>query len=388
LSVPQGAVAQPGEGPVAVRLTSINGWVITVQTGKFNPTLDLSGMVSRLEERFLGPNRAWNAKLGQRPGGLGGLPGIELAYSGERSRWQVLIARGRLTDFVVFVSAQPDTFTDRGEEIRSVLSSFNPRPEEKPDAPAASVAPMPANPALPPAVIKAPEKVPPAAAPASLPEKASLPDKAPPPEKTPLSVRAPTPGPASPPSPAPVDASAVAPPAKSSVAAAPALAKQFDDPSLGFAVGYPAEWVEERGTDYTVVFAGPPGSEAYYATVAIQNVGPPAAADPVSAANTAFDESRKQIAAAATELTTLWERPYAYDHGGVRLLGREFLVSYRWQDQRFSKWVVVLPNPAHPIAHIFSYTAPEASFPAYRPNAEAMLQSWIIHGTEKDATGH
>ena len=363
LQVPQGAAAQPGEGPVAVRLTSIHGWTVTVQSGKANPSLDLNGMVARLEDRYLGANRPWTAKLDQRPGNLGGMPGVDLTYNGERARWQVLIARGRLTDFVVFVSAQPDSLSERGEELRGLLASFRVRDEELPERPVADQRLAPANPTSPAgAAPSAPAVVSSSPAPAA--ESAAPP-------------------------PAAVTATAAAKPAPAETSGVPedvGLAQRFDDASFGYTLSYPADWVFEREGAYAVIFSGRPGTQAYFAAVSVENVSPAGAGDPSAAAGAAFDERRRQIEAAGGDLSWQWERAFEYDRGGTRLLGREFLVTYRWQDQRFSKWVVVLPNPIYPVAHLFAYTAPEAAFSGYRPVAEAMLRSWMIHGTEKDLT--
>lgn len=348
LVVPQGASAQPGEGPIAVRMTSVHGWAMTVQTGKATPGLDLGGMVARLEERYLGPARAWSAKQGQRSSQLGGLPGIDLAYEGERARWQVTIARGRYTDFVVFISAQPEVFTERAEEIRSVLASFDPRPEEgvsKQDTGASS--------SLAKSIVRPPQVEPKStmdAAPVGLPGSKIESD----------------------------------PPASTKPDVGPSLTQRFLDESLGFSVDFPGDWNVEREVSHTVIFGGRPGSDAYFTTVEIQNISPPGAKDPIAAANAAFDESKKQIEAAATGLVVQGESAFEYDRGGTRLLGREFLVTYLWQEQRFSKWVIVLPNPTYPVAHVFSYTAPEANFSANRPIAAAMLERWVILGTEKD----
>lgn len=354
LIVPQGASVQAGEdGPIAARITSVRGWTVTVQTGKATPGLDLGGMVARLEERYLGPSRAWSAKHGQRASQLGGLPGIELAYEGERARWQVTIARGKFTDFVVFLSGQPDVLTERSDEIRSLLTSFQPRPEEGGSRQEAGIPAAPGKAEAPPP-----------------PEQSKKPVETAP-------VASPSAGIGSRPT---SDVVSLAMPNVEAL-----LTQRFDEPSLGFAIDYPSDWMAERESDHTVVFGGRPGSHAYFATVAIQNISPPAATDPIAAANAAFDESKQRIEAAATELTAPREAAFEYDRGGTRLLGREFQVTYRWQGQRFSKWMVVLPNPTYPVAHIFSYTAPENDFPGNRPIADAMLQRWTIRGTEKES---
>ncbi|MDA0238687.1 MAG: hypothetical protein O3A84_01500 [Proteobacteria bacterium] len=311
LTLPADVDIRSGDGPVAVKAVSRNGWILTVQTGAANREIDFRGMISRLEDRYLGENLAWNKKVSERTARIGGLPALELIYDAARTRWQTIIARGQHTDFVIFVSAPPEVFADRGGEIHAILASFGTRPDEVPADRPSKV-----------------EAIPPGGSLAS-------------------------------------------------------LAQVFSDPLLGYSIGYPADWIVSQNGEFSALFSGREGTDAYFATITTQNVSPPGVAGPAVAAEIAFDEHRARLAADSTSLTYAEEKPFAYDRGGVRLLGQEFLAHYAWNGQRFAAWVVVLPNPVQPVAHIFSYAAPEERFSTYRPIADAMLRSWSISGTEE-----
>lgn len=328
VAIPASARLQPGEGSLALRVMSRHGWIATIQAAPANRDMDFRDMINKLESRYLGDGKAWSQKLGEQVTEVGGLPALEAVYEGSRSRWQAVIARGSQTDFVFLLSAPPNVQAERADEMRGLLLSFRPRPGEIPEV----VSPSPMTSA----------------------------------DKPPATGQRPS-----------------APPERADPAAdSDRMLRRFSEPAFGFSVAYPADWDVSREGPFTATFSGREGSEAYYTTVSFQNVSPEDATDPVAAAETAFDDWRDRIAGGATDLTYIGEQEYPYDRGGVRLVGQEFLVTYGWDGQRFSKWVIVLPNPAQPVAHVFAYTAPESLFQTYRPVAEAILRSWTIHGTQ------
>ena len=65
--------------------------------------------------------------------------------------------------------------------------------------------------------------------------------------------------------------------------ATPSAERRFADRELGYAIDYPGDWMMEKPTAFSTVFSGQQGTEAYYATVRIQNVKPQAANDPKQA---------------------------------------------------------------------------------------------------------
>lgn len=180
-----------------------------------------------------------------------------------------------------------------------------------------------------------------------------------------------------------------APAAKEGTAKAPAVAppspgtgamQRFSDGRFGFSIQYPADWMATREGDFTIVFSGRPGSDAYQAMVSVQNVQPPNAKSPAEAVRAALADLKATLANSAVDLKLEAETPLVHGAGAQRLEGQQFLVSYTHAGHRFRKWAVVLPRAAGNVAHIWSYTSPESRFDAFRPIAEAMLDSWAIGG--------
>jgi hypothetical protein len=156
------------------------------------------------------------------------------------------------------------------------------------------------------------------------------------------------------------------------------LDQRFVDPALGFAVAYPDTWIAARENPFLVVFSGREGTEAYRATVSIENVRPPGAATPTAATAAVLADFKTRMARAAPELRTEAETPIFRGEGDKRVEGSQFLVNYRLGGEPFRKWVVIMRRAAQPVVHIWSYTAPGDRFDAFRPVAEAMLESWTI----------
>ena len=156
------------------------------------------------------------------------------------------------------------------------------------------------------------------------------------------------------------------------------LDQRFVDIGLGFAVAYPDTWVAARENPYLVVFSGREGTESYRATVSIENVRPPGAATPTAATVAVLADFKTRLARAVPDMRTEAETPIFRGEGDKRVEGTQFLVNYRLGGEPFRKWVVIMRRAAHPVVHIWSYTAPGDRFDAFRPVAEAMLESWKI----------
>ncbi len=160
--------------------------------------------------------------------------------------------------------------------------------------------------------------------------------------------------------------------------AAVRLDQRFADSGLGFAVAYPDTWIATRENPFLVVFSGREGTEAYRATVSIENVRPPGAATATAATAEVLADFKTRLARAVPDLRTEAETPIFRGEGEKRVEGSQFLVNYRLGGEPFRKWVVIMRRAAQPVVHIWSYTAPGDRFDSFRPVAEAMLESWTI----------
>lgn len=317
LRVPAGArVIERGE-KFDVVIQSPSGYVINVQTGAVNADVSLRGMTAKLEATYLGEGKRWSRRLEEGSTTVGGLPARAVLYKGAGIRTRVVVARGRETDFVFIFIAPRGAFDGLVAVFDRVLASFRPA--------AAEVAVTPAPP-----------------------------------------PRAP----------------AARPPVVPGAAVRPRLAavRHFSDPEFGFSIDYPRQWIVARPSAHTVTFSGRQGTKAFYAVVSIQNVEPPSASDSGQAAAAVVADLKSQWAAGATDVGYFGEGPITYENNGLRLPGHQFLVAYTQGGQRFKQWTVVVSRPAGTVVHVWSYAAPEGVFPVFRPVAEAMRKTWVIHG--------
>lgn len=156
------------------------------------------------------------------------------------------------------------------------------------------------------------------------------------------------------------------------------LDRRFADAGLGFAIAYPGDWIIERESTYLVVFSGAKGTNAYRATVSVENVRPPAAEGPAAAFAAVLADFKARLSRAVPDLRFEAETPLFRGEGDSRVEGMQFLVGYSHGGEAFRKWVVVMRHAGVPVTHIWSYTAPADRFVIFHPVAEAMLESWMI----------
>ena len=154
--------------------------------------------------------------------------------------------------------------------------------------------------------------------------------------------------------------------------------KRFAEPGYGYSIQYPGDWVVARSSDNTATFSGKEGTDAFHAIVSIQNVKPPEAKSSAQAAVQAFADLKASLSREANNVIFVGEQPLTYKNENLSLEGRQMVVTYTYAGERFRKWALVLPRPSGTVAHIWSYTAPDARFKTFRPFADAMLKSWTI----------
>jgi hypothetical protein len=298
---------------------SRRGFVVTVQTGDANRSLDLGMMAARLENQYLGTGKPWTRKLGDREITVAGLKAYDGVYEGSNTRTRVVIARGAETDFVFVFRASPNNFIEMESDFNWMLENFRPAAGERiaePVAPEGALAEA---------------------------------DGATAREETEVAALTEAGG-----------------------------GRVFADPDVGYAIRHPSDWVVAQPSEFTTMFSGPQGGPAYYATVSVQNVRPPAAIDPADAVAKVVENLHSQLKRGAQDLQFLEDSAYVHDKGGVALAGRQFVVSYMREGRVYRQWTVVAPRDEGTIAHVWSYAAPNDDFDRFRPLAQAMLESWRI----------
>jgi hypothetical protein len=297
------------------------GFRVTVQTAPTNPQFDLAGLIGRFEAAYVGPSKQWSLKLGQRRGNVGRLPSFDGLYEGNRMRVRVVVARGRNTDFVFMLMAPLGGYEDAARDFDWILANFRPAATE-----------LGEQPRLQEGTVQ---------------------------EGMEAMVRAPAP----------------APP--------PSAPRRFADPGYGYTLDYPVDWVAIKASPTAVVFGGREGTEAFFATVSIQNVRPPEAEGPGEAVKMVLADLREQLDRDAHGIAHLGAGGFPYKRNGLSLEGQQFLVTYSSDREHFKQWTVVLPRNDAAIVHIWSYRAPERFFNLFRPIAEKMLRGWTLQSTRE-----
>lgn len=335
IPVPPGTKAEE-RGETFFHIQARKGYLLSIQSANANPANSLRQMMDRLEASNLGADKRWRSKLDERQTTIAGMPAQENVYEGTSMRARVIIARGRRTDHVFIFQAPPDRYEELTPDLAWLLTNFRPGPDDR-SAEAA-------------------------AAPSTRPRamKAEQPRRAPKAAATETAPAGPT-----------------APPPSSQQTQG---LKRFHEAKYGYAIDYPENWIASAEGPYTVVFSGPPGSDAYRSTVSVQNIQPPAASSPSDAASAVLDDIKQALGRTAGDLKFEAETPLYREDATGRLSGRQFLVSYTHGGERFRKWAIVMPRRSGNVAYIWSYTAPIAAFDRFRPLAEQMLDSWNIDG--------
>ena len=399
LNVPTGARIGHRSRGADVEIRSDAGWAVVVESQRSDATMGISESAARLEDLYLGSGRPWTRKLDQGASVVAGLPAFDAVYDGFGTRFRVVIARGPANEYLFILRAPPDRFADAMADFRGLLRNFRPGPKdfvgngetflrqasvppsilrlrESPTRLAAGAAPDPEPapdserdqvPATPSGNVAAAEEESPETAPE--PPEADPEDAAEAVEGGEIAgeeaEKAPTQLAALP----PVEAKLAVP--------------EFTEPRLGYRISYMPGWVYEMPSDLSVMFSGADDTDAYWATVSIQNVAPPEAESTMHAVAKIVDQIQAQFAAQAPDVVFDSAGPYVYRREGAFLLGREFFADYDQNGVRFRQWSIVLPRPKGRVAHIWTYRAPAGRFDVYLPIAEAMLRTWTIEDEQR-----
>jgi hypothetical protein len=158
----------------------------------------------------------------------------------------------------------------------------------------------------------------------------------------------------------------------------PAEVAHFSEREIGYSIAYPGDWTASRPNPAAVLIGGRAGTDAYYATVGLQNVQPPKASGTQEAMATVLAGLKTELMTKAKDVSFSDEGPMIYEKRGVTLKAFQFVVTYNDANRRYKQWTVIVPRPSETVIHVWSYRAPENQFDVYRPIAEAIRQSWRI----------
>lgn len=157
-----------------------------------------------------------------------------------------------------------------------------------------------------------------------------------------------------------------------------ARATKFSEPGYGYSMLFPSDWMRTGADNMTMMFSGRAGTPAYTSIISIQNVQPPGAKNSGDALKRAVADLKANLHRSVPGVEFPVDQPWVYQRGKVQLHGRELNAIYMHAGQRFRKIMFVIARPVQPIAHIWSYTAPDEDFQDFQPLAEQVLNSWTI----------
>ena len=162
----------------------------------------------------------------------------------------------------------------------------------------------------------------------------------------------------------------------------PKLDLLFDGKDVGYTMAYPSDWIVERPDPKSsvVMFSGKQGTEAYDATVNIQNLMTTKTGGKYTDADSVVKDMQNQVKAGATDVKYPMEtRDVSYTtQKGTELKGKQFVVEYTRDGKTNRQWQVILPRPEGGYIYMLAFTAPVSIFDKYSDLAQAMIQSWNL----------
>jgi hypothetical protein len=339
---PQGTQVAVRQDGLAIAIRSPKGYMISIQGGDARPGVDLAARMADFETENVGPGKRWTEKLGSHEATVNGFPAFEALYRSETEAARATILRAGTKEYVFIYLTPPQLYNEQLGDYFAVMTSFRPTGVAIPESAAGESASAPRD-----------------EMPVAAEDTARVPDPAPP-----IRVR----------------------PSRREPAAGSGRVTMFADREFGLSVTYPEAWTADRASPHSVLFSGPEGSEAYYATVRLDRVTVPPGGDPRQSIADVVSDVRRQINAETRNPVFMIDRPYRHRHGGMASVGHEVLAAFTYRGQRFRRWLVVLPRPAAPEAYVWNFTAPDATFDRYREIAAGILDSLTVAAPETAAT--
>lgn len=161
--------------------------------------------------------------------------------------------------------------------------------------------------------------------------------------------------------------------------------KLFEPDTWGYRLAFPGTWIARVPRAYTVVLSGPEGSDAFFATVTIQNQRATDGVTPDQAAERALVAHRESLRSRAATLRvireTVFRPPLTAADGGRDDLprGRQLVVDWVTRDGfPMRQWAIARPRPRALVVHLWAFTAEHGLFDTHLPTAQGILDSWSL----------
>lgn len=167
---------------------------------------------------------------------------------------------------------------------------------------------------------------------------------------------------------------------KQSTATPGALTKKYDNQDSRYTMSYPATWEYEKSGDGTIIFSGKRGSPAYFSTVNIQTVLTKKSGGDFSTVKQFMADIKLQAKTQSPDVKFLESGPIDLgEKSGIKEKGEYTVFTYRYKDQEFKQWQIVVLRDDGQVFYAWAYTAPIKQYPDSEDIAKAMLDTWVIY---------
>ncbi|MGE5417298.1 MAG: hypothetical protein ACM3UZ_11240 [Acidobacteriota bacterium] len=155
----------------------------------------------------------------------------------------------------------------------------------------------------------------------------------------------------------------------------PNLPKAFRERNAGFILKYPANWIFQKPDPSTWVFSGQPKTEAYSSTVTIQVTLPEEKGGSYHNINDVYTDYSSQLQSVKGKI--LDKRNYLMRQGSSVYPCVEFKALFPRGQKNVLQWVIIVQGHDRNF-YQFRYSAPQALYIKYLPDAQAMVMSWFL----------
>ena len=164
------------------------------------------------------------------------------------------------------------------------------------------------------------------------------------------------------------------------------LDNTFGEAALGYTIDYPADWVVERPSEFTVLFTGVGWTPASRVSFTIQNVASSAIGGRFETSSELLDDLKCQLATGGGDVCIyIGEAITVVDTSNRTLIGPQIVAEYEYDGDIYQEWIAVVPHGSGDIFYILSYTAPRDDYDRFEPTVLEMVSTWTIGGTTDGA---
>lgn len=155
--------------------------------------------------------------------------------------------------------------------------------------------------------------------------------------------------------------------------------KTFQQQGFGFTISYPADWTYQTQEPVTVLFVGK-DKDSTQPTVAVQNLNSTkiSGGKYTSMEGIMTDMESQLKIKALKDVKVFPSQQYVYGKKGEKIAGKQFVIEYTIQGEKFKQWVVIVPRKDKSIYHAWFYTAPLAKYDTSMAVAKRMLGSFTL----------